>query len=232
LTEYAIPGDRATDGAFRSLFDRAEEQVRDLITEAAPPVRRRAPTSSASATCTPASSTSRRSSHAACSRCATELALIDAAADADALAAVVGSCSAPAWAAARRVRRHRLEGLDALPGARDAVRASACPTSRTTATSSRDPPRYPGHIARMFALVFGDPGDHAATAERIVALETHLAQAHWDVVKRRDAEPELQPAHVRRVVRAGTRIRLGRLDRRAGRLAAAAANSWCASPTT
>src|ERR1700757_3875181 len=35
LTEYEIPADRATDGAFRSLFDRAEEQVRDLITEAA-----------------------------------------------------------------------------------------------------------------------------------------------------------------------------------------------------
>src|SRR4029079_13984420 len=35
LTEYKIPADRATDGAFRSLHDRAEEQVRDLITEAA-----------------------------------------------------------------------------------------------------------------------------------------------------------------------------------------------------
>ena len=34
LAEYAIPADRATDGAFRYLFDRAEEQVRDLITEA------------------------------------------------------------------------------------------------------------------------------------------------------------------------------------------------------
>ncbi|HXO56016.1 MAG TPA: peptidase M13, partial [Mycobacterium sp.] len=33
LAEYEIPADRATDGAFRSLFDRAEVQVRDLITE-------------------------------------------------------------------------------------------------------------------------------------------------------------------------------------------------------
>ena len=31
LVEYKIPADRATDGAFRSLYDRAEEQVRDLI---------------------------------------------------------------------------------------------------------------------------------------------------------------------------------------------------------
>src|SRR5690349_11846681 len=35
LAEYQIPADRATDGAFRTLYDRAEEQIRDLITEAA-----------------------------------------------------------------------------------------------------------------------------------------------------------------------------------------------------
>ena len=35
LDDYDIPADRATDGAFRLLADRAEEQVRDLITEAA-----------------------------------------------------------------------------------------------------------------------------------------------------------------------------------------------------
>src|SRR6202000_1087605 len=48
---------------------------------------------------------------------------------------------------------------------------------------------YPGHVARMFGLVFGgDPETHAETAARIVALETKLAAAHWDVVKRRDAD--------------------------------------------
>ena len=50
---------------------------------------------------------------------------------------------------------------------------------------------YPDHIAKMFALVFGgaaDPADHAETAARIVALESKLAAAHWDVVKRRDAD--------------------------------------------
>ncbi|MCX6479706.1 MAG: hypothetical protein NTY24_04645, partial [Mycobacterium sp.] len=28
LADYAMPADRATDGAFRALYDRAEEQVR------------------------------------------------------------------------------------------------------------------------------------------------------------------------------------------------------------
>ena len=31
LADYDIPADRATDGAFRTLYDRAEEHVRDLI---------------------------------------------------------------------------------------------------------------------------------------------------------------------------------------------------------
>ena len=35
LVDHDMPADRATDGAFRLLADRAEEQVRDLITEAA-----------------------------------------------------------------------------------------------------------------------------------------------------------------------------------------------------
>jgi putative endopeptidase len=41
----------------------------------------------------------------------------------------------------------------------------------------------------MFALVYGgSPDSHADTAAGIVALETRIASAHWDVVKRRDAD--------------------------------------------
>ena len=48
---------------------------------------------------------------------------------------------------------------------------------------------YPKHIARMFALVYGEQeADWDATATQIVALETKIAAAHWDVVKRRDAD--------------------------------------------
>src|SRR5262249_42108672 len=48
---------------------------------------------------------------------------------------------------------------------------------------------YPRHIAAMFALVHGgDPDEYADAAAGIVALETKLASGHWDVVKRRDAE--------------------------------------------
>ncbi|MGZ8815704.1 MAG: M13 family metallopeptidase, partial [Mycobacterium sp.] len=48
---------------------------------------------------------------------------------------------------------------------------------------------YPAHIAAMFALVLGGTADeHTERAARIVTLETKLAAAHWDVVKRRDAD--------------------------------------------
>ncbi len=46
---------------------------------------------------------------------------------------------------------------------------------------------YPQHIARDVRARVRRP-THAETAARIVALETKLAAAHWDVVKRRDAD--------------------------------------------
>ena len=145
-----------------------------------------------------------------------ELATIDGAADAAALAAVLGQLQRTGVGGGTGVRRHRFEGFDPLSGAPDAVRHQAADESYY-----RDPQHaeilaaYPGHIARMFALVYGGSADdHAQTAERIVALETQLAAARWDVVKRRDADltynlrafAELAP---------GARLRLGRLDRRA-----------------
>ena len=35
LADYTMPADRATDGAFRELYDRAEEHVHEIITAAA-----------------------------------------------------------------------------------------------------------------------------------------------------------------------------------------------------
>ena len=47
LADYEIPADRATDGAFRTLYDRAEEQVRELIMQAAAAAARFMPSKSA-----------------------------------------------------------------------------------------------------------------------------------------------------------------------------------------
>ncbi|MFN8228575.1 MAG: M13 family metallopeptidase [Mycobacterium sp.] len=191
LTEYVIPADRATDGAFRSLFDRAEEQVRDLITEAA-------------AAGAPVGTDQQRIGdlYASFLDEATvqsrgtqplrdELALIDAAADAGALAAVVGQLQRTGVGGGAGV----YVDTDSKDSTRYLVHLTQSGIGLPDESYFRDPQHaeilaaYPGHIARMFALVYGgEPADHATTAERIVELETQLAQAHWDVVKRRDAE--------------------------------------------
>ncbi|QUR65951.1 M13 family metallopeptidase [Mycobacterium spongiae] len=195
LTEYDIPADRATDGAFRNLFDRAEEQVRDLIAEASE-------TRSAAAT---AADTQRIGDlyasfldEEAIERRGTqplhdELAAIDNAADRDGLATVVG--------ALQRTGMGGGIGLyidtDSKDSTRYLVHISQSGIGLPDESYFRDEQHapvlaaYPRHIARMFSLVYGDrceSANHTDTAARIVALETKLAAAHWDVVKRRDAE--------------------------------------------
>ena len=192
LTDYVIPADRATDGAFRSLFDRAEEQVRDLIADAARRRRRATGTDAA------AHRRSVRQLHGRATVAAPrvqplldELALIDGAADADALAAVLGGLQRTGVGGGAGL----YVDTDSKDSSRYLVHVNQSGIGLPDESYYRDPQHaeilaaYPGHIARMFALVFGGtPDDHAATAARIVALETELAAAHWDVVKRRDAD--------------------------------------------
>ena len=73
---------------------------------------------------------------------------------------------------------------------------------------------YPGHIAAMFASVFGGTADsHLPTAHRIVALKTPVGRgARWDVVRRRDAERPTTFAGSP-TCRPGPRFRLVGLDR-------------------
>jgi putative endopeptidase len=194
LADYEIPPDRATDGAFRLLYDRAEEQVRDLITEAS---ERAAADSSAGtdqqrigdlyASFLDEDAVERRGLRPLLD----ELAPIDDCADAAGLAAVLGA-----------LQRTGVGGgvgmyvdTDAKNSARYLVHVTQSGIGLPDESYFREERHaavlaaYPGHIARMFGLVYGgDAGDHAETAARVVALETKLAAAHWDVVKRRDAD--------------------------------------------
>jgi predicted metalloendopeptidase len=188
LAEYKIPADRATDGAFRSLYDRAEEQVRDLIVEAA---------AAATAGGTDAQRIGDLYASFMDEQTVTargmqplldELAAIDAAQTPEALAAVLGALQRSGVGGgtgayidtdskdSRRYLVHLTQSGLGLPDEsyyRDEQHAEILAS-------------YPQHIAAMFRLVYG--GEHAATAARIVGLETKLAAAHWDVVKRRDAD--------------------------------------------
>src|SRR5439155_23728222 len=95
LAEYEIPADRASDGAFRSLFDRAEAQVRDLIIEISEKVSAISPTAGTDeqrigdlyASFLDEDAVERRGVQPLLD----ELAAIDDATDPDALAAAVGA---------------------------------------------------------------------------------------------------------------------------------------------
>ncbi|BBN50492.1 M13 family metallopeptidase [Mycobacterium avium] len=192
LAEYEIPADRATDGAFRQLYDRAEEQVRDLIVEASEQGAAAGGDDAQRigdlyASFLDEDTVQRRGLQPLLD----ELALIDEAADAAALAAVMGA-----------LQRTGVGGgvalyvdTDAKNSARYLVHVTQSGIGLPDESYFRDEQHaevlaaYPGHIARMLRLVFGGSADdHAETAARIVALEAKLAAAHWDVVKRRDAD--------------------------------------------
>ena len=191
LDEYDIPADRATDGAFRLLFDRAEEQVRDLIIETS---------GSGAAVGTDeqrvgdlyASFLDEEAvEHRGVQPLHDELATIDIATDATALAAALGALQRTGVGGGVAV----YVDTDSKDSTRYLMHFNQSGLGLPDESYYRDEQHagvlaaYPGHIARMFSLVYGgDASDHADTAARIVALETKLAAAHWDVVKRRDAD--------------------------------------------
>ena len=191
LAEYQMPGDRATSGACRTLSGRAEEQVRELIMQAAaaaaPPGTDEQRIGDLYASFMDADAVE----HRGVQPLLTELAAIAAAADPTALAAVIGV-----------LQRTGVGGgvglyidTDSKNSSRYLVHVSQSGLGLPDESYYRDEQHasilgaYPGHIAAMFALVFGGTADeYAERAGRIVALETRIAAAHWDVVKRRDAD--------------------------------------------
>jgi putative endopeptidase len=192
LADYDIPADRATDGAFRHLYDRAEEHVRDLIIGASEQASGDGTVDGDAqrigdlyASFLDEETVQRRGVQPL----RDELSVIDAAADPAALAAAIGTLQRTGVGGGVGV----YIDTDAKNSARYLVHLNQSGLGLPDESYYRDQQHaqvlaaYPEHIARMFGLVFG-AGDHEETAARIVALETKLAGAHWDVVKRRDAD--------------------------------------------
>ncbi len=191
LTEYDIPADRATDGAFRQLFDRGEEQVRDLIVEASEHGAAKGTDTQRIGDLYASFLDEQAVERRGIQPLRDELAIIDDAADSAALAAAIGALQRTGSGGGVAM----YVDTDAKNSARYLVHVTQSGIGLPDESYFRDEQHaevlaaYPGHIAKMFALVYGGtPDDHAETAARIVALETKLAAAHWDVVKRRDAD--------------------------------------------
>ncbi|MDY6995325.1 MAG: M13 family metallopeptidase [Actinomycetota bacterium] len=191
LAEYQIPADRATDGAFRTLYDRAEVQIRDLITEAAAAEAPGGTDEQRIGDLYASFMNEQTVRERGLAPLLEELASVEAADTPDALAALLGS-----------LQRTGIGGgaglyvdTDSKNSSRYLLHLSQSGIGLPDESYFRDEQHaeilaaYPRHIAAMFALVLGGSAeDHADTAAAIVALETKIAAAHWDVVKRRDAD--------------------------------------------
>ncbi len=146
-------------------------------------------------------------------------------------------CSAPGSAAVRASTSTPTRRTPPLPGAPQPVRPRAARrVVLPRRAARRDPGRLPAPHRRgcsRSSTARSTPATRRDTPARIVALETKLAAAHWDVVKRRDADLTYNlrtfadlPAEAPGFDWAGWVDRAGHLTR-SGR-----PKSWCASPTT
>jgi predicted metalloendopeptidase len=193
LADHDIPPDRATDGAFRLLADRAEEQVRDLIIEASERGGQEGSDEQRVGDLYGSFMDTETVARVGVQPLLDELATIDAAADPAALAAVLGELQRTGVGGGTGL----YVDTDSKDSTRYLLHLSQSGLGLPDESYYRDAKHadilaaYPRHIARMLALALGEepqPNEWEATAERIVALETKIAAAHWDVVKRRDAD--------------------------------------------
>ncbi|MDR2252278.1 MAG: peptidase M13 [Bifidobacteriaceae bacterium] len=197
LDTFEIPPDRGSDGAFRELHDRAEEQVKEIIADQ--------DADSLVGALYASFMDADRVEALGLAPILPELQAVEEASGAAALATALGGLSRvgvggvlglyvdtdPAYPSRYALHLHQ-DGLGLPDEAyyREDQHAKV-----------RD--AYRAHIARMFSLVadalhdadrlsllFTSPGD---VSERVYALEARLAAAHWDVVRDRDATATYNP---------------------------------------
>ncbi len=185
LRTYTIPDDRAQDGAFRALRDRAEEHVRAIVEEARP---ESGPDAQKVADLYRSFMDTDTIEAAGVAPLRPLLDEITAAADRSALAAVLG----------RRQRAGRLSlvGSYVSPDARDSSRYLVHLSQSGLGLPDESYYREEGsagirtayveHLARLAELV-GLP-DPRGLADTVMELETALAAVSWDRVLNRDAE--------------------------------------------
>lgn len=188
LDTHEIPGDRSVDGAFHVLRDRAEENVRDIITACA---KADPPSGSDAQKIGDLFGSFMDTDHIEALGIGPirgEIEAIEAVASTDELSGRIG-----------RLQRHGVGGLfgfyvdtDAKQSDRYLVHVVQSGLGLPDESYYRDDNHaetreaYRDHVSRMFALAGYDDADQRATT--VLNLETAIAGHHWDVVRRRDAD--------------------------------------------
>ncbi|GGB98378.1 M13 family metallopeptidase [Cellulomonas carbonis] len=194
IAQHEIPADRATDGALRELYDRAEEHVRAIIEDLGGKVAEGAGGLDGTAAQVGALYASFMDVDAVerlgVEPLREELAAVDAATTREQLVRVLGTLQRTGGPTAvafwvdndahdpeRYVVFLHQAGLG-LPD-ESYYREDAHAAVRE---------QYGPHVARMLRLVGLDADDADRQAGLVVDLETRLAASHWDVVRDRDAD--------------------------------------------
>lgn len=204
LDTYEIPADRAADGSTRELHDRAEEQVRVIISELAEQSAQAAGGPDDDVARTPAAQVgalfasfmdTERIESLGLTPIADELARIEAAATPDELVAVLGELQRTGGAGAagfwvdndaKDPDRYVVYLYQSGLGLPDEAYYREDDYAQVRAA-------YTPHVARMLQLSGLAEDDAQARAALVVDLETRLAGHHWDVVRDRDADLTYNP---------------------------------------
>ncbi|MFD4295350.1 M13 family metallopeptidase [Rhodococcus sp. NPDC058532] len=188
LDGYQIPADRAVDGAFRTLYDQAEVDVRAIIDHAADTGGVDGTVSQQIGELYLSFMDADAVERSGLDPIADELAAVDAVADPSELAALLGGLQRTGVGGAIG----NYVDTDAKNSARYLVHLTQSGISLPDESYYREDSfaeiraGYVRHVEAMLTLA-GRP-DPAVAAQRILDLETAIAAGHWDVVKRRDAE--------------------------------------------
>ncbi|MEN0130694.1 MAG: M13 family metallopeptidase [Brevundimonas sp.] len=195
IDSYEIPADRAMDGSFRALHDQAEEQVRDIITDAA------ASSDAAGGASVEAKIGAVYASFmdtdaveaAGTTPLRLDLGLVESASTQAELTGALG--------ALQRTGAGGAIGFwvdnDAKDPERYVVYLNQAGLGLPDESYYRDEQyapilaAYEPHVARMLTLA--GVADAQGAAARVLALETKIAAVHWDVVKDRDADLTYNP---------------------------------------
>lgn len=188
LETHEIPDDRSVDGAFHVLRDRAEENVRDIITECA---QSDPPSGSDAQKIGDLFGSFMDTDHIEALGIGPirgEIEAIEAITSTDGLSKQIG-----------RLQRHGVGGLFGFYVDTDAKRSDRYLVHVVQSglglpdesyyrdeTHAQTREAYRDHVSRMFSLAGYADADERATT--VLNLETAIAGHHWDVVRRRDAD--------------------------------------------
>ena len=195
LATAPIPDDRASDGAFHQLRDRAEKDVHALLQSLADAAHEPASEARKVGDLFASFLDRDRVNSLALSPLDADLAAVDAVSDTTELMRLIGALGRQGVPGPVGLAVFADAGQSDRYGAYLAQSGLGLPDESFYREDSFAPVRdaYVAHVTRILTLSGFEPARAEDAAARIMALETRLAAGHWDNVRDRDATATYNP---------------------------------------